>query len=139
MKKKRKLIKSWKGRLGPLQTEIMHLIFRYGRKGISAVDIFETLFDEQRLPRSSIYTVLSRLIKRGLLVRKKVEGMYLYYPLIEEKDLNKYGSFQDNIEKQSIANLVARLIRRGVDYTPEEIEKLEKLLAKEKERLKKKK
>jgi len=137
-KKGRHWIKSWKGRLGPLQTEIMHLIFRYGKKGISAGDIFTIMYEKQRLPRSSVYTVLNRLIKRGLLERRKVEGVYHYYALIQEKDLGKFGSFEDKIHTQGVTDLISRLLRREVSYNPEEIEKLEKLLAQEKKRLKNK-
>ena len=136
MKEKRSWIKSWKGRLGPLQAEIMHLIFRYGKEGISAGDIFAIMYDERRLPRSSVYTVLSRLIKRGLLERKKVEGIYKYYPLIEEKDLSRFGSFEDRIHKKGVVDLISPLLRREISRNPEEIERLEKLLAQERERLK---
>lgn len=127
-------VKSWKGRIGPLQTEMMHLIFRYGKDGISATDIFELLYEDERIPRSSVYTVLNRLIKRGLLARKKVDGIYHYYPLIEEKDLGKFGSFDDKIYKMSTVELIARLIRREIATNPEEIEKLQKILEEEKKR-----
>lgn len=137
-KKKRHWIRSWRGRLGPLQMEIMHLIFRYGKDGISAGDVYEIIQDEQKLPKSSIYTVLNRLIKRNLLGRKKVNGIYQYYPLIQEKELNKFGSYEDRIGKKGAIDLIARLLQREIANNPEEIETLQKILDQEKERWKKK-
>lgn len=137
-KKRKHWIKSWKGRLGPLQTEIMHLIFRYGKDGMSAGDIYELTYDEQKLPKSSIYTVLSRLIKRGLLGRKKVNGIYHYYPLIREKELGRFGSFNDKVYKKGALDLVSRLLRREIANHPEEIKELQRLLDQERKRLKEK-
>ena len=137
-KKGKYWIKAWKGRLGPLQTEIMHLIFRYGKKGVPVRDIFEIMYDRQKLPRSSVYTVFNRLIKRGLLERRKVDEVYQYYPLIEKKDLGKFGSFDDKRYKRGTTGLISRLLKREISNNPEEIERLQKLLDKEREKLKQK-
>jgi len=137
-KKGKHWIKAWKGRLGPLQTEIMHLIFRYGKKGVPVRDIFEIMYDRQKLPQSSVYTVLDRLIKRGLLERRRVDGIYQYYPLIQEKDLGKFGSFEEKRYKRGAMDLISRLLRREINSNPEEIERLQKLIDRERERLKQK-
>ncbi|MBE0478790.1 BlaI/MecI/CopY family transcriptional regulator [Candidatus Aerophobetes bacterium] len=134
-KKSRRWVKSWKGRLGPLQTEMMHLIFRYGKDGIPAGDVFEILSEEQSLPKSSVYTVLNRLITRGILERKKVDGIYHYCPLIEEKDLGRFGSYEDKMYKKGTIDLISRLIQREIARNPEEIEKLQKLLDEERSKL----
>lgn len=137
-KKGKYWIKAWKGRLGPLQTEMMHLIFRYGKKGVPVRDIFEIMYERQKLPRSSVYTVFNRLIKRGLLERRKVDEVYQYYSLIEKKDLGKFGSFDDKRYKRGTTDLISRLLKREISGNPKEIERLQKLLDKEKERLKQK-
>ncbi len=128
--------KSWRGRLGPLQVEIMHLIFRYGKDGMSARDIFEIMYEKQKLPNSSVYTVLNRLIKRGLLERKKFNSIYRYYPLIEEKSLDKFGYFEDKVYKKGAEDIISRLLQKSIANNLEEIERLQKLLDQEREKLK---
>lgn len=135
-KKTKRWVKSWKGRLGPLQTEMMHLIFRYGKEGMPAGDIFEILSENQSLPKSSVYTVLNRLIKRGILERRKVDGIYHYCPLIEEKELGRFGSYEDKTYNKSALDLIARLIKREIAQDPHEIERLQKLLDEERSNLK---
>lgn len=135
-KKGKYWIKAWKGRLGPLQTEMMHLIFRYGKKGVPVRDIFEIMYERQKLPRSSVYTVFDRLIRRGLLERRKVDEVYHYYPLIEKKDLGRFGSFNDKRYRRGTTSLISRLLKREIGGNPEEIERLQKLLDKEREKLK---
>ena len=136
--KRKSWITSWKGRIGPLQAEIMHLIFRYGKNGILVKDIFEIIYDKQKLPRSSVYTVLNRLIKKGLLERKKVNGIYQYYPLIQEKDLGRFGSFEDKRYPKGANDLISRLIQKEIANDFTQIEKLQKLLDQERKRLKQK-
>ena len=133
---KGKEIRSWKGRVGPLQAEIMHLIFRYGENGMVAGDIFEIMYEKQKLPRSSVYTVLNRLIRRGLLGRKKVSGVYRYYPCVKEEDFGQFGYFEDRVTVRGVPDLVTRLIRRDIAGKIQEIEALQKLLDEERERLK---
>ncbi len=137
-KERRHWVKAWKGRLGPLQVEIMHLIFGHGKNGTTAPDLFEIMYDRQKLPMSSVYTVLSRLIKRGVLERRKVDGVYHYYPLIQKRDLGKFGSFEDKRHKQTTIGLISRLLQRDIGHNSEEIEKLQKLLDQKREQLKKK-
>ena len=136
MEKRKSWITSWKGRIGPLQAEIMDLIFRYGKNGIQVKDVFEIIYDKQKLPRSSVYTVLNRLIKRGLLERKKVNGIYQYYPLIQEKDLGRFGSFEDKRNLKGANDLISRLIQKEIANDFTQIEKLQKLLDQERKRLK---
>ena len=136
MKKKGQNIRSWKGRVGPLQAEIMYLIFRYGDNGMLAGDIFEIMYEKQKLPKSSVYTVLNRLIRRDLLGRKKVNGVFRYYPRIKEKDIGQFGYFEEKVPTRGVADLVSRLIRREITTNPGEIDRLQKLLDEERKRLK---
>ena len=133
--KKAHWIRSWKGRLGPLQAEIMDVIFTYGRNGICVGDLFEIVYDEKKLPRSSVYTVLNRLMNRGLLERKKVEGIYHYYPLIEEKDLGRFGSFQEKGYRKARLELISRLLKQELANSPQEIGKFQEILEAERKRL----
>jgi len=128
-------IRSWKGRLGPLQAEIMDVIFTYGKDGISVGDLFEIVYDEKKLPRSSVYTVLNRLMKRGLLERKKVDGVYHYYPFINEEDLGRFGSFQEKGHRKGTLELISRLLKQELANSPEEIEKLQQILEAERKKL----
>ena len=136
-KKGRHWVKAWKGRLGPLQIEIMHLVFGHRKNGTTARDVFEIMYDRQKLPMSSVYTVLSRLIKRGVLERKKVDEVYHYYSLIQKRDLSKFGSFEEKRYRQGTIDLISSLIRREIANDPAEIDKLQKFLDQERKRIQK--
>lgn len=56
----------------------------------------------------------------------------------EKKDLGKFGSFDERRYKQGTTDLISRLLRREISGNPEEIERLQKLLDKEREKLKQK-
>lgn len=131
-------VPGWKGRLGPLQSEIMELILSAGKEGVPARFIFEVMYERQKLPMASVYTVLNRLIKRGLLKREKIDEIYHYRPLIKKKELGRFGSFDDKRHERGTKELVSFLLRQGNDYTMEEIEELERILEKEKQKLRQK-
>ncbi len=100
-------------------------------------DIFEIMYEKQKLPVASVYTVLGRLIKRGLVERRQVDRIFHYHPLIQKKDLGRFGVIKDDRYRPRETSLISRLVREEISSDPKELERLQKILDQERKRLRK--
>jgi predicted transcriptional regulator len=90
--------------LGPLEREVMDLIWRRPEKsGVSVRDIH--LAFEERLAYTTLMTTLDRLHKKGLLDRRKEGRAYFYSPRFSP----------DDFERGVARDLINKLLGRGLD------------------------
>ena len=90
--------------LGPLEREVMELVWRRPEKsGVSVRDIH--LAFEERLAYTTLMTTLDRLHKKGLLDRRKEGRAYFYSPRFSP----------DEFERGVARNLINKLLGRGSD------------------------
>jgi predicted transcriptional regulator len=81
------------------------------------------------LARTTVLTIMERLRKKGFLTRRKADGLYVYSPSLEKRELMK-DVVKDFFEKTlggSLSPLVAYLGDRK-DLRPEELDELERLV-----------
>ena len=90
--------------LGPLELEVMELVWRRPEKaGVSVRDIH--LAFEERLAYTTLMTTLDRLHKKGLLDRRKEGRAYFYSPRFSP----------DEFERDVARDLINMLLGRGSD------------------------
>lgn len=64
--------------LGPLEVTVLRVVWR-GKKTVRAIHK-QILREDGDYADSTIRTIVDRLVKRKLLIRRKVEGIYQYTP-----------------------------------------------------------
>lgn len=125
--------------LSRAEWEIMRVV--WARDCVSANTIFETLADPLEWSRSTIKTLLSRLVKKGYLHHEKVAREFIYTSCVSEKQVlqekqfevlshvcpKEVGAFFDDVlngvvlSKHDIKQLLLTL-QKKVDNVPEIIE-----------------
>ncbi len=88
--------------LGPLQSEIMDIIWRLKRADVRTV--LEELNKKRssKLAYTTVMTVMTHLFQKGLLRRRKVSRGYLYKPVIDR------GKYVMETISDFIAGIIAR-------------------------------
>jgi predicted transcriptional regulator len=88
--------------LGPLEREVMELVWRHPRRvgGVSVRDIH--LVFEERLAYTTLMTTLDRLHKKGLLDRRKEGRAFFYSPRFSP----------DEFERGVARNMINKLLGR---------------------------
>ncbi len=110
-----------------LELEVLQFVSDHAP--ISVRDVADDFGAGRDLARTTILTIMERLRKKGFLVRKKRDGLYVYSPSIEKPELMK-GVVKDFFEqtlKGSLSPFVAYLGEKK-DITKEELSQLEALV-----------
>jgi predicted transcriptional regulator len=68
--------------LGPLEVEVLALVWEGGRKGITVRDLYEQLRAERKIAYTTVLTELATLTRKGLLDRDSSGIAYRYRPAI---------------------------------------------------------
>lgn len=81
------------------------------------------------LVRTTALNVMTRLCKKGFLVRKKIEGLFYYSPKVQRTALLRdlVGNFVREMLGGSVSPFVAYLAEAGV--TEEQLAELRKIVA----------
>ncbi|ACB86144.1 BlaI/MecI/CopY family transcriptional regulator [Natranaerobius thermophilus] len=107
-------------------------------------EVMEVLWDDSPIPSSAIierlqpqtdwkpktiHTLISRLVKKGVVGVEKNTTRYLYYPLLskEECRLTETETFLEKVYNGSVSMLVANFIKQD-RLSQQEINELKKLL-----------
>lgn len=116
--------------LGPLESEVMEVAWKYGDDSFTVREIFEELKRERKIAYTTVMTTMTSLFNKGLLTRKVAKGkgglLYLYQTALSRKDL----------EKQTVSNVLRSLWKNfgketltssffnEIEIEPEELERL---------------
>src|SRR3972149_8688189 len=76
--------------LGDLERLVMDVLWNRGE--VAGREVLEDIVKERALAFTTILTVLDRLLKKGLIKRKKKGGIYVYAPSISRDDFVKQVS-----------------------------------------------
>lgn len=73
--------------LGELGSQIMETVWRLGQA--TTMDILKQLQSTRNIAPSTVFTVVGRLMERGLLLRTKEKGVYVYRPALSREDFQR--------------------------------------------------
>jgi len=128
-KKKKKL----RGvRIGKGEMEVLRLV--QGRHPVTVREVADELAATRGVGRTTVLNVMSRLVKKGFLARKMVEGVFVYVPRESPgKQLRDLiGDFVRGTLGGKLMPLVAYLAD-DADLTEEEVAELKKVVEGRKE------
>jgi predicted transcriptional regulator len=74
--------------LGPLEGEIMDVVWEKGPTTVSAV--YKVLRDKKDIAYTTVMTTMSRLAKKHLLTQDKSSSTYVYTPALARSDFDRY-------------------------------------------------
>lgn len=110
-------------KISDAELEVLKLLWSMN-EALSSAFISEALMKTMGWERSTIRTLIHRLMEKGALIQEK-RDMYYYYPTITEKEYvsAQTKSFLEKMYKGNAKKLVASLFEE--DYIqPDDIEKL---------------
>jgi len=114
-------------KLGQAELEILQIV--QDQQPVTVGDVARRVADDTGKARTTVATMVGRLLAKGFLSRKKIEGKYHYTARMSKTDLHR-GLVQRFVESSlggSLSPFVAYLVERP-DLTPEEIDRLERLV-----------
>ena len=114
--------------LGDLERLVMDVLWNRGE--VAGREVLEEIEKERALAFTTILTVLDRLLKKGLIKRKKRGGIFVYAPSISRDDFVKRVSEEVlqgilDISASSAASSFVDILYRT---SPEEMDRLSRLI-----------
>ena len=101
--------------LGPLEAEVMEVVWRNGEACVRAVH--RVLSTRREIAYTTVLTVLRNLNRKGLLVRRQGETGYIYYPRFSRQEYiqARVGEIidllLDNLPAPTLTHLLKRIER----------------------------
>lgn len=118
--------------LGELEVEVMKALWNKGEA--AGKEVWEDIRASRKTALTTVLTVLDRLSGKGFIRRSKREGIYIYTPSISRENYTREVSgrmLKDYIDLSS-SSLIASFVDALDDISPDEVEKLSRLIEKKK-------
>ena len=114
-------------KISEAEYEIMKVIWKYAP--ISTNEVVEKLADIQTWNPKTIQTLLSRLVKKNAITYEKKGRVFVYSPIVEEKEYvtEESQSFLKRFYNGAVGSLVLNLIEQE-QLTEGEIAQLKEIL-----------
>jgi predicted transcriptional regulator len=90
--------------LGPLESEILHILWELGSATVREVHERILSNPDRELAYPSVTTVLSRLAKKGWLVREKQERNFIWRPLVSQAQAQALWAYEQLNEFLAVGN-----------------------------------
>ncbi|MEW6456708.1 MAG: BlaI/MecI/CopY family transcriptional regulator [Acidobacteriota bacterium] len=74
--------------LGKLEKSILETLWE--RDGICGREIYQKISKNKEIAYTTVLTVLDRMVKKGIVDRKKVDNIYLYYPSMKKEEFERF-------------------------------------------------
>jgi BlaI family penicillinase repressor len=118
-------------RMGNAEAEIMKILWERKGKPATSPEIRKALKDKVEWARSTILTLLRRLVEKGFVACEKGD-VFSYTPLVSEEEYIRYQThnFIDRIYDGSVKNLLSALCRAN-SLSKKDIEELQLYLERE--------
>lgn len=122
-----------KQKISEAEYEVMKVIWE--NFPISTNEIIEKFENKSEWSPKTIQTLISRLVKKGIITYKKQSRVYIYTPLISENEyINQESkSFLDKFYNGTINSMVLNFIEEDA-LSDEDIDELKKILDKSKKK-----
>ncbi|ADQ46206.1 transcriptional repressor, CopY family [Caldicellulosiruptor kronotskyensis 2002] len=114
------------------ELEVMKVLWEEG-KPLSAPEIVQRLKEKDiKWEKSTIYTLIDRLVKKKAIKQEKKDKLYYYSPSISKEEYAKIETARvlNKLFNGSVKDLLAALVESG-NLKKEELEEIKKLLRKE--------
>ncbi|ACM60454.1 putative transcriptional regulator [Caldicellulosiruptor bescii] len=114
------------------ELEVMKVLWEEG-KALSAPEIVQKLKEKHiKWEKSTIYTLIDRLVKKKAIKQEKKNKLYYYSPSISKEEYAKIETARvlNKLFNGSVKDLIAALVESG-NLKKEELEEIKKLLGKE--------
>ncbi|MCC7202677.1 MAG: BlaI/MecI/CopY family transcriptional regulator [Nitrospirae bacterium] len=118
--------------LGDLEKQVMDVL--WNREEITGREVLEEIEKQRVLAFTTVLTVMDRLLKKGLIKRKKRGGVFIYAPSISREEFVRQVSEEVlqgilDISAGSAASSFVDILYRT---SPDEIDRLSRLIAERK-------
>ncbi len=115
-------------RLGELEAEIMRIVWDRGE--VSVGEVRRALAPRRDSAYTTVMTVMTRLLGKGLLQRHKEGRAYVYRAAAEQEEVagSLLSSFVGRLYGASAARAIAHLIETEETVDDAELERLEELI-----------
>ena len=122
---------------GHLEGEVMEVLWAKGRS--SGKDVHGELSKRRDIAMTTVFTVLERLTKKGLLKKHRVEGVFLFGPAYSKDEFARRFSKEvlKGIFEISTSSASASFVDILAESDPVELDRLAKLIEQKKKELKK--
>src|SRR3954464_2594291 len=113
--------------LTELQIAILRLLWERGEASVA--EIWEALYPERGLAQTTIATLVARLQRRGIVVRRSLDRQFVYRATITESDVqhSMVSELTERLFAGDVAALVSHLISAR-DMTPGDLARVRKMI-----------
>ena len=113
--------------LTELQIAILRLLWE--REEASVAEIWEALYEERGLAQTTIATLVARLQRRGIVVRRARDRQFVYRATITESDVQQsmVGELTERLFAGDVTALVSHLISAS-DMSPGDLARVKRMI-----------
>jgi predicted transcriptional regulator len=114
-------------KLGQAELEILRIVQEH--QPVTVGDVARQVADDNGKARTTVATMVARLVAKGFLTRKKLDGKFHYSAKLSETELHRglVQRFVENTLGGSLSPFVAYLVEQP-NLSASEVESLQKLL-----------
>jgi predicted transcriptional regulator len=114
-------------KLGQAELEILRIVQE--QQPVTVGDVARQVADDNGKARTTVATMVARLLAKGFLIRKKIDGKFHYSARMTETELHRglVQRFVENTLGGSLSPFVAYLVEKP-NLTADEVDRLQKLL-----------
>ena len=107
--------------------QVMKIIWMKG--GMTSTDLIEVLAERFSWSKSTIKTLLTRVVEKGCLTREKVGKSFIYTALLSQNQSTQLvvEDVRDKVCSRKIASVIADLVEAS-DFTLADLEELQAVL-----------
>lgn len=118
--------------LGDLEKQVMDVL--WNREEITGREVLEEIEKQRVLAFTTVLTVMDRLLKKGLIKRKKRGGVFIYAPSISREEFVRQVSEEvlQGILDISAGSAASSFVDILYKTSPDEIDRLSRLIAERK-------
>ena len=115
--------------LGPVETEIMQLVWEMGEAKVR--DIYQVLLSRRQIAYTTVMTILGNLANKGVLVRRQHGRAYVYTPVVSKDEFArvKIGEIVDNLLNRLSEPAITYFVERIAEVDPPRLAELEETIA----------
>ncbi len=115
--------------LGPVETEIMELVWDMGEASVR--DIYEVLLSRRQIAYTTVMTILGNLANKEVLVRRPHGRAYVYVPVVSRDEFvrGRISDIVDNLLNRLSEPAITYFAERIAEVDPERLTELEETIA----------